>query len=162
MLSDGLRTENYFNYFGVKQWQIWSFLISFSVIAFFFLLGTMVASFGVTDHVISCFNTWIFLPIFLLMVTASWIIVSFYGVGAVMASDYCLTGGSPDATTKAIINQFNIDASQKQLNEYWIVSLRIFLRMAYMVFFSSSNHLIPNRLATENCQSHLCHLFKID
>jgi hypothetical protein len=120
MLSDGLRTENYFNYFGVKQWQIWSFLISFSVIAFFFLLGTMVASFGVTDHVISCFNTWIFLPIFLLMVTASWIIVSFYGVGAVMASDYCLTGGSPDATTKAIINQFNIDASQKQLNEYWI------------------------------------------
>lgn len=57
-----------------------------------------------------------------------------------MASDYCLTGGSPDATTKAIINQFNIDASQKELNEYWIVSSQIFLRMDLMYMIISEKH----------------------
>jgi hypothetical protein len=125
MENVGKEGEYYFSIFGVKDWQVYTYFVSFSVISLFFMLGTILAAAGKPFKALACFNTWFLLPIFLLLVTLAWLIVSFYGVGAVMNSDFCSGGdapGSPDVTARKIINETQ-DGLQLALYSYWVDSV---------------------------------------
>lgn len=125
MENVGKQGEYYFRIFGVKDWQVHTYFVSFSVISLFFMLGTILAAAGKPSKAIACFNTWFLLPIFLVLVTLAWSIVSFYGVGAVMNSDFCSGGdapGSPDVTARKIINATQVGV-QSSIYDYWLDSV---------------------------------------
>ena len=125
MENVGKEGEYYFGVFGVKDWQVYTYFVSFSVISLFFMLGTILAAAGKPLKALACFNTWFLLPIFLLLVTLAWLIVSFYGVSSVMNSDFCSGGdapGSPDVTAQKIINATQ-DGVQNTIYDYWVDSV---------------------------------------
>jgi len=122
MESLGGVAEYYFGIFGVKDWEVWMYLISFCAISSFFIFGTILAAAGKPFNTLACFNTWFLLPVFLVVVTLAWTIVSFYGVGAVMNSDYCSGGdalGNPDTTTQQILN-ITQGGIEKTVYAYWL------------------------------------------
>ena len=85
--------ETYLNIFGVNTWEMWFYMCSFSAIAFFMMLGTILAWSGRPIHALQCFNTWFLLPFFLVLVTAAWTVLSFSAIGAVMNSGTCIFRG---------------------------------------------------------------------
>jgi hypothetical protein len=126
MAISGQDGEYYFNIFGVKQWQLLTYFILFATISFFFMIGTIFAAAGRPLKSLACWNTWFLLPIFLVLVTLAWTIVSFYGIGAVMNSDFCSGGeapGSPDATMSKIF-EASQDEYLKDIYNYWIAEVR--------------------------------------
>ena len=127
MESIGESGEYYFGIFGVKEWQVWTYLVSFCAIPFFFIIGTILAAAGKPFKTLACFNTWFLLPIFLVLVTLAWTVVSFYGVGAVMNSDYCSGGdatGNPDIATQ---NIFDVSKGgiEKEVYSYWLTNVSL-------------------------------------
>jgi len=84
MKTNGEAVEAYFGIFGVHTWELWTFMIAFVGISAFMMLGTILTWAGIRFNALTCFNTWFLLPIFLVLVTMAWTIVSFYGVATVM------------------------------------------------------------------------------
>lgn len=123
MVSSGEDAEYYFNIFGVKQWQLLTYFVLFAATSFFFMLGTIIAAAGRPLKSLACFNTWFLLPIFLLLVTLAWSILSFYGIAAVMNSDFCSGGGAPGSpdVTMAKIFEATQDNYRRDIYNYWIV-----------------------------------------
>jgi len=122
MASSGEDWEYYFNIFGVQQWQLLTYFVLFAAISLFFMIGTFFAAAGKPLKALACWNTWFLLPMFLILVTLAWSIVSFYGIGAVMNSDFCSGGeapGSPDVTISKII-EANQNEYLKDIYNYWI------------------------------------------
>jgi hypothetical protein len=122
------RSQNawtFFSTFGIQQWQILSFVISYCIIASFMMLTTILSWAGKPSPFLICLSTWFLLPTLIVLVILSWLIVSALSVAAVMDADFC-TGGSmlegPDLTTMTILQQSKIEDQSTLLFDasvYW-------------------------------------------
>jgi hypothetical protein len=78
--------EYYVDMFGVKSWHLWFYMASFTAISFFMMTGTILAWVGRPLKTLTSLNTWFHLPVFLVLVTLLWTLLSFYSVGLVMTA----------------------------------------------------------------------------
>lgn len=76
--------ESTLDVFGVKAWELLFYVSSYTAIAVFMMLGAFVACAGKPFLSFQCFNSWFLLPIFLVLVSATWIILSLSTVVTVM------------------------------------------------------------------------------
>lgn len=84
-IQKDIGTLNYYiTLFGFHSWQLYFFMVTFSTIPLFMLLGTSLAWVGRSSNTITCLNTWFHLPIFLASTAVLWSFVSFHTIGAVM------------------------------------------------------------------------------
>ena len=130
------RSENtwrFFNSYGIHEWQLYTFVVSYGVIASFMMITTIFTVAGRPISLFICTSTWFLLPIYIVLVTLTWLIVSAFGIAAVMNADFC-TGGSmlegPDLTTMYILERSEL-AEQSELlynaTTYWFnVSVILF------------------------------------
>mmetsp|Transcript_5251 Transcript_5251/g.7779 ORF Transcript_5251/g.7779 Transcript_5251/m.7779 type:complete len:631 (-) Transcript_5251:58-1950(-) len=122
------RSENtirFFNVYGVQQWQLLTYVITFCVIASVMMVATIFTWTGKVSKFFSCVSTWFLLPTLIVYVTIAWVVTSAISIAAVMGADFC-TGGpmleGPDLTTQYIIERSNIVEQSELLynaSTYW-------------------------------------------
>lgn len=122
------RSENtwkFFDRYGIHEWQLYTFVVAYGVIAMFMMITTVFTWAGRPISFFVCTSTWFLLPVLIILVAVSWLIVSAFGVAAVMDADFC-TGGSmlegPDLTTMYILERSKlVEKSELLYNAsiYW-------------------------------------------
>lgn len=82
--SQSQTIKTFLNIVGVQRWEMLAFMCTFCAISSFMMLGTILSWSGRPIHALKCFNTWVLLPIFLVLVTAAWTTLSLSAVFSVM------------------------------------------------------------------------------
>lgn len=81
------RTEDlwkFFSMYGIQEWETLMYVISYCTIAIL-MAGTTVFTWGgKPSNFFICTSTWFLLPILIVTVTLSWLVVSAFGIAAVM------------------------------------------------------------------------------
>ena len=77
------KIDNGIGRYDVKEWQMLTFSISFSILPALMMVGTILAWKDNSDSCYTCFLTWIIIPIFLFLIFLSWLACSFFGFALV-------------------------------------------------------------------------------
>lgn len=125
MISRSEESWNFFSLFGIKEWQMLTYVISYCTIAILMAGSTIFTWAEQPSNFFICTSTWFLLPIFIVTVTLTWLVVSAFGIAAVMNADFCIgdpTMGGPDSTTMNILQQSQIKNQSELLFDasvYW-------------------------------------------